>query len=403
MLIAVEATRLEREVRGIGRYVRAMLPRLVAQRPELELVLFAKTRRGVASLNESVANDPALRGRSTVRHIREMARTPADVHWFPWNVIGPVPRRGASVVTVHDIVQVARPDPRWLSWRKNLRWRLRFARTARLATLIVADSAFTASEMQRVLGVGADRIRVALLAANDFVHPSADGDAEALARLGVRAPFVLTVGAAERRKNHELLERAMRAVRERIPGTTLVLAGPRRREHTDGPPWMRTLGFVSDTDLAVLYRNAAVFVMPSTYEGFGLPVLEAMRFGAPVVCARAASLPEVGGDAAMWFHPGDEAELTRVISHVLGDTSVRQRLREASLRRADAFSWDETARRTLDAFDEACVLHARVSDRPLFAIGGTRSSPFAVRHAGNIPAPGPARATPSSQPAGRRY
>jgi glycosyltransferase involved in cell wall biosynthesis len=359
MLIAVEATRLEREVRGIGRYVRAILPRLIEQRPELHLVLFAKTRRGVVSLAGTVARDPRLRDHVSVRHVREMARTPADVYWYPWNVIRPVPHRGASVVTVHDIAPVAMPDSRWLAWRKNLRWRLRFKLSARVATLMIADSAFTASEIQRVLGVGADRIRVALLAADDFGVPSSAGDAAALTRLGVHAPFVLTVGAAEKRKNHALLERAMRSVVEAHRGTTLVLAGPRR--HTNPPPgdapWMQTLGFVSDADLAALYRNAAALVMPSTYEGFGLPVLEAMRLGTPVICARASSLPEVAGDAALWVRPDDATELATTISRVLDDESLRGAMRAGSLERSTAFSWDDTARRTLQAFDEAHELY----------------------------------------------
>jgi glycosyltransferase involved in cell wall biosynthesis len=359
MLIAVEATRLEREVRGIGRYVRAILPRLVEQRASIHLKLFAKTRRGVASLADSIAHDPRLRHRVTVHHVREMARTPADLYWYPWNVIRPAPHAGASVVTVHDIAPVALPDPRWIAWRKNLRWRLRFRRSAHVATLMVADSAFTAAEIQRVLGVSAGRIRVALLAADDFAIPSGAGDAEALERLRVRAPFVLTVGASERRKNHALLERAMRSVVDTQPEATLVLAGPRRRISALSPdaPWMQTIGFVSDADLAVLYRNATALVMPSTYEGFGLPVLEAMRFGTPVICARAASLPEVGGDAALWVRPDDERELAAAISSVLGDEALRARLRFESLHRSAEFSWDDTARCTLRAFDEAYELH----------------------------------------------
>ena len=376
MLIAVEATRLETEVRGIGRYVRAILPRLVALRSDLHLLLFAKTHRGVASLTESVARDPALRDRASVRHIREMARTAADIHWYPWNVIRPAPRRGATVVTVHDVAQVALPDPRWLAWRKNLRWRLRFKRSAKIATLMLADSAFTAAEIARVLGVGADRVRVALLAANDFILPPAVDDAAALARLGVRAPYVLTVGAAERRKNHDQLERAMRSVVASHPAATLVLAGPRR--HVSAPsadaPWMQTLGFVSDADLAALYRNAAAFVMPSTYEGFGLPVLEAMRCGAPVICARAASLPEVAGDAAEWVNPGDEVALANSISRVLGDESLRRTLAASSLARAETFNWDETARCTLRAFDEACAMHALAHDAALSV--PLRAAPF---------------------------
>jgi glycosyltransferase involved in cell wall biosynthesis len=355
MLIAVEATRLQREVRGIGRYVRAILPRLVLQRPGLQLLLFAKTQRGVATLADACSRDPQLRENVSVRHVREMARTPADVHWFPWNVIGPVPRHGASVVTVHDIAPVAMPDPRLLAWRKNLRWRLRFKRSARAATLFLADSAFTAAEIQRVLGVGADRIRVALLAADDFAVPPASGDAAALERLGVRTPYVLAVGAAEKRKNHAVLERAMRSVVAAHRGTTLVLAGPRRRMSAQpaDSAWMQTLGFVSDAELATLYRNAAALVMPSTYEGFGLPVLEAMRLGTPVICARASSLPEVAGDAALWVQPDDHAELAAAISSVLDDRSLHDALSAGSLRQARTFSWDDTARHTLKAFDDA--------------------------------------------------
>ncbi len=368
MLIAVEATRLQREVRGIGRYVRAILPRLVSQRPGLQLMLFAKTRGGVTTLAESIARDPQLCGSVSVRHVREMARTPADVHWFPWNVIGPVPHQSASVVTVHDIAPVAMPDPRWLAWRKNLRWRLRFRRSARTATLLLADSAFTAAEIQRVLGVSADRIRVALLAADDFTAPSASDDAGALQRLGVKRPYVLAVGAAEKRKNHALLERAMRSVVAAHPGTTLVLAGPRRRSTAANADsaWMQTLGFVSDAELATLYRNAAALVMPSTYEGFGLPVLEAMQLGTPVICARASSLPEVAGDAALWVKPDDHAELAAAISSVLDDRSLRAALSAGSLRQARTFSWDDTARHTLNAFDEAHELYhlAKVAGAP---------------------------------------
>src|SRR6185312_211655 len=124
MLIAVEATRLEREVRGIGRYVRAVLPRLLRQRPDLRITLFAKTAKGVISLAAWADADPELRGRVAVRHVRDMAAMPADVYWYPWNVVRPAPRHGASIVTVHDVAPVALPDPRWLAWRKNLRWRL---------------------------------------------------------------------------------------------------------------------------------------------------------------------------------------------------------------------------------------------------------------------------------------
>lgn len=358
MVVAVEATRLLRDSRGIGRYVRALLPRLVALRPDLRLALFAGSRRDVEELTAAVASDPALCGHAGVLHVGELHRSSADVFWYPWNVARPVPARGAVVVTMHDVAPVVLPDPRWSRWWKNVRWRRRYAVTARRATVIIADSAFTASEVRRLLGFPRDRIRIAPLAADDFPVPPVAGDRETLARLGVRTPFVLAVGAADRRKNHALLYRAMKRVIDVNPLATFVLAGPRRNREVRLPsvPWMRTLGFVSDCDLAVLYRTAAALVMPSTYEGFGLPVLEAMRLGGPVLCARASSLPEVAGDAAAWFDPHDEADLAAAITRVMSDDGLRARLRAAGLRRAARFTWDETASATLHAFDEALQL-----------------------------------------------
>ena len=353
--VAVEATRLLREKRGIGRYVRALLPRLVALHPVLTLELFAKNRRDVAALGDWVLADPELRECTRVRRVRQLPGCGADVFWYPWNIASPVPRKGAIVVTLHDVAPLAFPDPRWHAWRKNFRWRRRYAATARRATIMVADSAFTATEVQRTLGFPADRIRVVLLAADDMVAPPPAGDAEVLMRLGVRQPFLLTVGAADRRKNHALLARAMQRVVVSNPTVTLAVAGPRRHIETDTPDaaWKRVLGFVSDADLAVLYRTAAALVMPSTYEGFGLPVLEAMQLGTPVICARASSLPEVAGDAAEWVDPTDDVQLADVISRILTDPALRARMRAASLSQAALFNWNQTAKMTLRAFDEA--------------------------------------------------
>ena len=365
LVVAVEATRLLREVRGIGRYVRALLPRLVALRPGLRLALYVKNQRDVETVEPVFAAMPALRDHLEVRPVREMVRSGADVFWYPWNTASPTPSRGAVVATMHDIVPIAHPDPRLRGWQKNLRWRRRYGATARRATLIIADSQFTADEIHRMLGVPRDRMRIALLAADDFAVPPVEGDAAALAGLGVRTPFVLSVGAADRRKNLALLERAMPRVVAAHPGTTLVLAGPRRDAQ---PPladaaWRQTLGFVSDDELAALYRGAGVLVMPSTYEGFGLPVLEAMRLGTPVICARGSSLPEVAGDAAMWVDSEDDADLAAKIGRVLADERVSASMRAASLEQASRFSWDDTARLTIATFEEALTMTGRPRGR----------------------------------------
>ena len=361
LVVAVEATRFLREVRGIGRYVRALLPRLVALRPGLRLVLFVKRARDVEPVQLLLAELPAMRGRVEVRPVREMSRFRADVFWYPWNTASPTPATGAVVATMHDIVPIAHPDPRWRGWQKNLRWRRRYGATATRATLIIADSQFTADEIHRMLAVPYERMRVVLLAADDFAIPPAADDVAALEKLGVRAPYVLAVGAADRRKNLALLERAMPPVVAKHPALTLVLAGPRRDDQPDAPPapWRKTLGFVTENELAALYRGASVLVMPSTYEGFGLPVLEAMRLGTPVISARSSSLPEVGGDAALWVDAADDADLARKIDLVVSDPRVGAKLRAASLARAACFSWDATARQTVAAFDEAFALAGR--------------------------------------------
>lgn len=358
LVVAVEASRLSREVRGIGRYVRAMLPRLVALKPGLRLALYVKNGRDVERVQPVLRSMPELAGRVTVHPLREMARARADVFWYPWNVAVPAPARGAVVTTVHDVVPIAHPDPRLRGWQKNLRWRWRYASTARRSTLIVADSQFTADEIHRTLGVPYARLRVALLSADDFVVPPVEDDASALARLGITRPFVLAVGAAERRKNLAVLERAMPRVVDAHPETTLVLAGPRRPGASSpaDPAWQRTTGFVTEAELAALYRQSVALVMPSTYEGFGLPALEAMRMGAPVICARASSLPEVAGDAAAWVEPDDDEALSRLILDIMERPGLNDAMRAASVAHAGRFSWDETARQTLRVFDEAMAL-----------------------------------------------
>jgi len=368
-VLAVEATRLAHDDRGIGRYVRAMLPRLLAWRPGLRLVLFARPR-DVAGLAARYAADPATRGRVEVRSVRALRAARADLFWYPWNTARRAPPRGVVVATVHDIVPVALPDPRLRRWRRNRGWRRRYAATIERATLLVVPSVFTGDELRRVFGVPRERLRVVLLAADagEVATPSADvldatdanaGAVAALARLGVHRPFVLAVGAAEGRKNLAVLDRAMPHVVAAVPGATLVLAGPRRPGAPPDPPWKRTLGYVSDADLAVLYQAAGCLALPSTYEGFGLPLLEAMRAGTPVVCARRASLPEVGGDAALWIEPDDVPGIADALTRVLTDEALRAAMRAAGRTQAARFTWDETARLTLAAFDDAVALGER--------------------------------------------
>jgi glycosyltransferase involved in cell wall biosynthesis len=354
-VVAVEASRLARERRGIGREVWALLPRLLQQREDLRLVLLVRRSRDEEEIATRLAALGAPVDRVSFHPRWRIDRCKADLFWYPWNVALPAPRRGIVVATIQDVAPLVLPDPRRRKLLKNLRWKRRYRFTAKRATLLIAISQFTRDETHRVLGVPTSRMRVTLLAADDLVVPSAERDAEALARLGVRSPYVLAVGAADRRKNLGLLERAMPRVVATNPDAALVLAGPRRSAVAD-PAWQRTLGFVSDDDLVTLYRCARALIAPSSYEGFGLPPLEAMELGTPVIAARASSLPEVGGTAAVYVGQDDDAALATEIRRVLDDDAHRAALSAACLAQSRCFSWDATARATLAAFDDAMTI-----------------------------------------------
>jgi glycosyltransferase involved in cell wall biosynthesis len=352
--VAIEATRLRREERGIGRYVRALLPRLLEQREDLRFTLYANVL-DLGFVRSYAANDPRMSGRISVLPAPLLRIADADIVWYPWNVISTLPRHGRIIVSIHDIAPIVPPNAR-PGTRGYRRWLRRYHRTAERADLLVTNSAFTAAEVHRVLGVPQQRMRVALLAADDvpLSHSEPAHDQAVLRRLGVRPPFVLAAGADEPRKNLPLLERAMAGVATRYPDASLALVGSRGSPtRAEDPPWRRPLGFVSDPELTILYRSATCFVMPSTYEGFGLPVLEAMRVGTPVLCARSSSLPEVAGEAALWFDPSSESDLERALLSVLTDDVLRGRLRTAGETRAASFSWTRTAQQTLAAFDDA--------------------------------------------------
>ena len=354
MKLAVECSRLAHDTRGIGRYVRALLPRLLALRAELRLIPFARRRSELDELRSTLQALGLPSTRTEARLFEDLRKEDADLWWYPWNVARPAPRAGVVVATVLDVAPLAFPDPRRTKWWQNRRWRRLYDATAKRAELLIAISEFTASEVESFLDVPRERIRVTPLAADDFSVPPPERDAEALARLGVSTPYVLAVNAADRRKNLALLDRAMPHVVDLLPSAKLVMVGPPRTDDSPDPPaWRHSTGFVAEDDLASLYRRARAVIVPSLYEGFGLPVLEAMRLGAPVICARTSSLPEVAGDAACYVSPTDERQLALAISQALTDDVMHDTMTRAGLARAAQFSWDRTARLTLAAFDDA--------------------------------------------------
>jgi glycosyltransferase involved in cell wall biosynthesis len=216
---------------------------------------------------------------------------------------------------------------------------------------LIAVSESTKADLVESYGVAPERVRVVPLG----ISPPAVAPAPAsrLTALGLNGNFVLQVGRIETRKN----QTAALAAVERLDGVTLVVAGPERdtalSEQLRNSTHCRVLGMVDQPMLELLYKRAGAVVVPSLYEGFGLPVLEAMARGKVVVAAMASSLPEVGGEAALYFHDSaDPEQMAGVLEVALGDQALRTKLVRAARARAAKFTWDKTAAGVADVIRE---------------------------------------------------
>ncbi|HEX2036491.1 MAG TPA: glycosyltransferase family 1 protein, partial [Chloroflexota bacterium] len=234
------------------------------------------------------------------------------------------------VVTLHDAIAFRFPEG--YTALNNFLHRRYVPLTLRHVDAVITDSLASRDDLTRFLHLPREKVHVVPLAAGTAFRPlAAEAASEVAARYGARSPFVLYVGALEARKNLPTLLRAMARLRAECPSLTLVIAGqpswkfaeiPRTLAALDLGETVHFTGFVADADLPALFNAATVFCSPSLYEGFGLPVLEAMACGTPVVCARASSLPEVAGDAALLFEPHDDAALAAALARVVGDPAL---------------------------------------------------------------------------------
>ena len=335
--VAVDAHNLARDDRGIGRYARAVLSRAVHD----DRFRWTFVVRDLFPKRAAVA---AALGADAVEVARHVPRD-ADVVWFPWN--GTFLRTDVpSVATVHDAAPFAFPsaDPRKRAVEQNP-----FLATAQSARRILVQSRFTADEVEQRLGVAAERIVVTPLAVDAVFGPGPPDGLPAALR-GRR--YVLHVGAHDERKNTATL---IAAFARAFPGGDIALAFTRK------PPSLPAGGVVidapGDATLAALYRGAALVALPSTYEGFGFPLLEAMACGAPVLAARAGSLPEVGGDAAAWVDDAHDVDAwASALRALLADDAARSALAARGPARAATFSWDRCTAQTLAVLGEVAAL-----------------------------------------------
>ena len=324
-------------VTGTEVFTREVSRRLPAAAPELGWRFFASRPRAGLRVDTVVVPFPRLW--SQVRLPIALARERPDLLFVPGHVL-PFAWPGRVLTVVHDLAFERHPGAYSTFDRAYLRLSTRWAILR--SRLLIAVSEATRQDLVQLYGVAPERVRVVPLGTTRAAEKAAP--ASRMTELGLDGNFVLQVGRVEARKNQAA---ALEAV-ERLDGVTLVVAGPERdmtlTARLRNSKRCRVLGLVDQPTLELLYKRAAAVVVPSLYEGFGLPVLEAMARGKVVVAAKSSSLPEVGGEAVLYFHEAAHPdELAAVLEVALGDEGLRKQLARAARARAARFTWDRTA------------------------------------------------------------
>ena len=362
-------------VSGIGQYIMQLLAAFARRRAEGDLRFEVSTYADEGGL--FVPDSPA----ATTRHVsRRFAAPVTNIAWHQLALPVIAARRGYDVLflpaanrrvplaapcpmvgTVHDFsgIHVAdKYDPaRMFYIRKVLPFLVR-----RLDHVLTVSEA-SRRDIVEYTGVAPEKVTVTPLAADASVFYPGDREAAAAhvqARYGVRGPYLLYISRIEHPgKNHARLIRAFERLKSRqdIPHQLLLAGSDRERakevhEIAGLSPWADDIlftGFVPNQDVPALYRGAEAFVFPSLYEGFGLPLLEAMACGTPVAAANLSSLPEVAGDAALLFDPYDEEQIEETLGRLVREPDLRRSLTDKGTARARGYTWDKTAEATLAA------------------------------------------------------
>ncbi|MBN1136051.1 MAG: glycosyltransferase family 4 protein [Anaerolineae bacterium] len=306
-------------------------------------------------------------------HLRlswEMATRPPDLLFVPAHVL-PLIHPRKSVVTVHDLGYLYYPEAHTRFQNAYLRWSTRY--NTRTAARVLADSQATCDDLVRHCQISADKIAVVYPGRDESLAPVTDPAALSAVRgrYGLTGRYLLHVGTLQPRKNLIRLLHAFASLQgghagpplQDVDDLQLVITGKKGWLYGDLLAEVQKLGlaaegrvvltgYVPDADLPALLSGALAFCFPSLYEGFGLPVIEAMSCGAPVVCSHASSLPEVAGDAALLVDPLDVGALAAALGRIAADEGLRGDLRERGFRQASRFSWRQCAKEVLAVLEE---------------------------------------------------
>ncbi|MCS6952384.1 MAG: glycosyltransferase family 1 protein [Bryobacterales bacterium] len=357
--------------RGYGRFTRELLTAVARRDRASEFILFLDSNAAdefpvprrlevrrvstSAAVNEAARADGRRRVGDLWRMARAVAQQPLDAFFFP-SVYSyfPLSPGVPVIVGVHDTIAERRPELTFASRKHELFWRIKVWMALARADRVLTVSEYSRRSIHEYYRVPLSRI-----------HVVSEGVAPVFRKMPVdppARPFILYAGGISPHKNLSTLIAAYERIRARRPGVQLILVGDYQSDHfkscyAELREQVRCAGlledvifagYVPDEELCRLYNSAALFVMPSLDEGFGLPALEAMTCGAPVVVSSGNALEEVVGDAGLVVAPNDVAALAEAMDRVLGDPLLAQQLSERGLRRSRAFSWDRAAEAFLE-------------------------------------------------------
>ncbi len=365
MRIGIDARMLRYS--GIGKYIRNLIENLAGIDRKNQYILFCKEADlGVCKINQENFHFQVVR--APLFSLREQLSLPfmikknrLDIFHTPhFNL--PLFLPAKRMVTIHDLIPLIFPEAGF-SWLARTYYRFMNSQATKRARKIIVDSKNTKRDLIKFFKVPEGKIEVIYGAVSERFRPVNDAELleKAKRRLDITKNFLLYVGLKERRKNLVSLIKVLEILRRKMDfDIQLVIVGKEDPRFTQAEETAKeldlveevlSLGEVSNEDLVLLYNAAQVFVFPSLYEGFGLPPLEAMACGTPVISSNTSSLPEVLGDTAILIDPHDINEWAEKIREVLTDEELREKLKRKGLERVKKFSWGRTAQDTLKVYE----------------------------------------------------
>lgn len=375
MQIGLNAMQVRAAKSGVGQYVHGLVEAMLAADPDSHFALYCSPQNAgnyrFAAPNCETRAWGLAEGWRNLRLLYEYAMFPREIAARRFDVFHgmsnflPVRRASPYVVTVHDLSYFVHPE-RCPAVRRAY-WYAMTRRSVALADGIIADSENTRRDIARFFPGREEITRVVHLAAHRRFRPLEQArDQSAVARLGIHHPYILFVGTLEPGKNLIRVIESFDAIAQEFPEHVLVVAGDRgwlydsilnAAGRARAGSRIRLVGHLPDDDVVDLLNFCDVFVFPSLYEGFGLPPLEAMACGAPVITSNTSSVPEVVGDAALQVNPESVPAIADAMRRVLSEPDLRATLRQKGLARAKMFSWNRAAEETLAVYSEVAGKH----------------------------------------------